>query len=40
MTGDEGRLADGAEPEDPQNDDDPGLPPEGEDPMDGPAPSS
>ena len=42
MSGDgEGRLADGAEPEEPRDDDDDtALPPEGDDPMDGPAPSS
>lgn len=38
-----GRLADGAQPDDPDaapDDDEVGLPPEGDDPMEGPAPSS
>lgn len=34
-----GRLSDGAEPEDPGQDDESGLPPEGDDPMEGVAPT-
>lgn len=36
-----GRLADGAEPDDPdgQSDDESGMPPAGDDPMEGAAPS-
>lgn len=39
-SGDEGRLSDGAEPNDQGSDDgDTGMPPEGDDPMDGDAPT-